>query len=336
MDRSGDDDTPTQAAVETLLEHTERTLEYQIDTLSDVDDKAIRVYRANVLFVSVLVGGVSIAARTDGPIRQVVNLNSVTGMALLVGSLAAGALTYRSSDLEAGVSPDLISETAESARDEARTVHAVLDRYGTQIERNDAVLERNARLMTYTTIATVNGIAYVAAGTFVAFAVEPGTPFTYALLLSLAVLPVAVWTSKVLAFPDHSGHRFLAAAVAVLSVPVVATVLQGWVFAGETEHVWLLLALYVLVLGLLARVLDGFRYHSYFVALFALVMASTVAAVSPPGSTHPSLLHWLLSDGLAGLLGAVGAIDLAVFVLVGTVLVVVDYRVYAADIGGDE
>lgn len=309
-----DDESPTHAVLETLIERAETTIEFQIETVSDLEDRAIRIYRGIVILTSVLVGGLSIVAESGGSIWRVVSINLVVGVVLLVvGFPVAIASTFRSSGLRAGITPDHVDVARAGNRDES--LSTVLDEYAAQLEDNDDVLRTKAQLFTYTVLLGFDGLVFVSAGVLTALLVDSGPMLAYAVALTACALPLGVFASKVLAFPDLSGGRYLVGTVAVLVVPTVATVLAGRVAPETTVFVWTLVPLLLATLSLLERSTARFGFVGYFRALLALAVGSSLVPLLAPGRVQ-------------AVVRAVGSVEFSAFVLVSTGLLTVDYWMY--------
>lgn len=310
-----DEGTPTTSALEVVLERAETTIEYQLETVSEIEDRAIRIYRANLVLASLLLAGLSIAAETGGSAGRFLDLNIFAGMGLLVlGSTAVAATILDNSGLFAGIDLDDVDTAVRDGYDKHQSLSMLLSRYQRQLEFNDEALERKAWLLYLSIIVGFNGLVYVGVGVVDAFVVPLEIPFTYAILLSLCALPIAVFIAKVLSFPVHSGVRYLMWTGAVLAVPILMTVLQGRVFRGFVEFVWLPIPLYFLALSLVELATGRLGFAGYFLALLGLTVLTTVLGV-------------LFPSRLVALLAVTEGVELSLFALVSSVLLVVDYRI---------
>lgn len=269
--------------LQTTIEESEKTLEYQLDTLADIDDKALRIYRANVLFLSIVIGVVSIAVNSEPTaISHLINLNSVTGVVLLLGSLSTGAITYRASNMEGGIGPDEIQRVLRDAQDEWKSSCLVLSRYKQYLSRNDEVLEENAKWMTYTTILTINALAYLALGVFVTGVVDETTSPVFAVVIATLGFPLVVWISKILSFDRSPGWKYILGSGLVV-LPFVGTF--AFVDAPMVTRGWLNVPLYFLLLSLVQNRLDVMSMRSYFLVLLAMSLLTIVLVL--PASTLP-------------------------------------------------
>ncbi|WP_128477328.1 hypothetical protein [Halorussus pelagicus] len=322
---------PSIAVLENVTEESEKSLEYQLETLADIDDKAIRVYRANILFLSIVIGVVSIAVKNEPTsVAHLINMNSVAGVLLLLGSLSTGAITYRASDMQAGIGPEEIKQVLRDEHDEWKSRCLVLSKYQQYLDKNDDVLQTNAKWITYTTVLTIDAFAYVALGVFVASTVDASTPSIFAVVVAVLGFPVVVWISKILSFDSYSGGKYLLGSIVVVFPFLFAYVLFDVPMLGCG---WVNVSLYFLTLSLLQRKTNWLSPRSYFLTL-VVVSVLTVILVAPPelipfvAAPAETVLTGVFPQRLDPLLTLVHPLDFALFVIAGGVLVTIDYWIY--------
>ena len=126
-----------------LREEANLTVERQLDTLADIDDKANRILRLNVLLVGVVVSALSIASQLDagskasGPvIGQFRNTYVELGVASLVVSTALAAITYSATEYDVGVSADNVKKllAADLSAEETAEPHRLLNKVSGTLE----------------------------------------------------------------------------------------------------------------------------------------------------------------------------------------------------------
>ncbi|MDQ2073526.1 hypothetical protein RBH20_13385 [Haloarcula sp. H-GB4] len=324
---------PTRDSLETILDQTNRTLDYQIDTLSDIDDKAIRIYRANILFLSIVIGLASVAVGNSSPdIDVLININSVIGVTLLIGSLAAGAITYRASALQGGIDPREVDRAYYEKQRKRDSVSMIVNKNKEYISHNDSVLQDNGRFITYTTIITINALAYIAAGVFITGTVNNGTSDVIAVLPLLVSLPAVIIYSNVLSFPELAGGRHLLyTGISILPTIIVT---GAWVCFIEAHitYIWVAVPFYFLMFTV-SNVIYGYPKQVWFFSMiFILNLATAVLLLSPSAlrlsPSHPAILAMLLPDSIFELLLLVHPVDFSLFVLVGALLLIIDDRIY--------
>jgi len=129
-------------------------LDAQNDTMGDIDSKAMRTVRFNVLLVGVLIA----AARFAGP--------SVFDPALLhlsIGSFVAsavlGIVTYNESDLFVGPQGSYVECLAHGGPTDSRWDRDLLETFGGMISENADDIDWNSGLLTVTQGTLIVGIA---------------------------------------------------------------------------------------------------------------------------------------------------------------------------------
>jgi len=333
----GDDDSkpenlPSKDALSVVLERTERTLDYQLDTLADIDDKAVKIYRANILFLSIVIGLASIAVRGNGNIQSLINLNSAAGIILILLSLAAGAITYRASDMQGGIDPREIDRTFYEKQNERTSISMIVNKNKKYIEKNDTVLKKNGEYITYTTILTINALAYISMGIFVSGTVSENTPFVFALLSGLISIPIVVVYSNVLVFSDYPGSRHLIFSGLVLLVPIVLIIFQAMAFEGSVEYSFIMVPFYLLLLTIINIITGRPNVRSFFILSFVLSTLTAICYI-PPGligirSDEAILLTAVFPSPIISVINTVHPLDFALFILVGSLLMILDDRIY--------
>lgn len=92
-----------------LRSEARQTVAAQKETLDDIDAKASRILRLNVLLIGVIVSAISIAGSSGdstalGATSSFTNLYMKAGVGSLVLSTVLSAITYTASELDVGVS----------------------------------------------------------------------------------------------------------------------------------------------------------------------------------------------------------------------------------------
>lgn len=143
-------------------------LNRQIDTLNDIDDKAMRTVRITLVVVSVL-----FSAATVPEARRFLNALTAAGTACLVASILVGLLTYSSSDAETGVGPTYLVDARRGRYSEREWLVVLLAGYAEWIDDMGRLNETNARLLSLTQACTGLGVLLLAIGVALSVA-EPG------------------------------------------------------------------------------------------------------------------------------------------------------------------
>lgn len=149
------------------------TVERQLATLADIDDKASRMLRLNVLLVGVVVSALSIVsqlggdATTAGPvIGQFQNGYVELGVASLVLSTALAAVTYSATEYDVGISADNAKKVLAADLPAKEFETLLLKNYIARVNFNRSTNVRNIPLVTATIVFAVAGVVLLALGTY--------------------------------------------------------------------------------------------------------------------------------------------------------------------------
>jgi len=157
----------------TLRSEANLTVERQLATLADIDDKASRMLRLNVLLVGVVVSALSItdrlgdASMTGVPmIDQFQNVYVELGLASLVLSTAVAAITYTVTEYDGGVSGDNLTRLLQAELPHEGVEALLVKNYATRINFNRSANVRNTPLITATIVFAVTGVVLLTVGTY--------------------------------------------------------------------------------------------------------------------------------------------------------------------------
>jgi hypothetical protein len=143
-----------------------QTISAQSDTLSDIDEKAIQMFRINLVVASILVTGLSIAVSSDAvSSRVLITPYTVTGSILLFGSIILSATTYTSTAERIGIAKGAIDGSILNQRYDYDLVEEEIAlKYGQMIRYNFKKNATNALLFTLTLLVAVGAICYLTIG----------------------------------------------------------------------------------------------------------------------------------------------------------------------------
>lgn len=154
----------------TLQDEARRTVDQQVMTLNDIDSKASRILRINVVLGGLLVTGLSYVSQTDGiEVSAFENLHFGVGISGVLLSSALAGLTYSASEVDGGVGADNLASTLNSGVDANLFSEFLLKNYAMRINFNRSTNVRNAPLITTTILCLVTGLGFLAFGTYRAF-----------------------------------------------------------------------------------------------------------------------------------------------------------------------
>lgn len=168
----GDAETARQLRME-----AERTVDKQVDLLDDIDSKAIRLLRVNVVLVGLILTVLSFLSRAEYvDVGAILNVYTGVGLLSLVLSSGFAAVTYTTSDLAVGVNPGDVALLLELDPTTAEFEEVVTKSYARWIRFNERTTVRNTPLITSTVVLMIAAIAYLSLGVYVALigAVPPG------------------------------------------------------------------------------------------------------------------------------------------------------------------
>ncbi|MFC7156489.1 hypothetical protein ACFQPA_13650 [Halomarina halobia] len=147
------------------LEEARRTVDDQIQTLTDIDSKAIAILRLDGVLLGLILTGLSIIARTDQVGFDIVaNTYTIFGAVALLLSIASGALTYNASDYRAGISAADVVDLVEVEYTLEGVHQGLALGYAEFIEKNFRTNITNALGITLTIYLTVAALAFFVLG----------------------------------------------------------------------------------------------------------------------------------------------------------------------------
>lgn len=156
-----------------LRAEADRTVERQLEALTDIDDKASRMLRLNVLLVGVVVSALSIASQLSGGSRasrpiveQYQNAYVELGVASLVVSTALAAITFTATEYDVGVSSDNVTTLLGADLSSAEVQALLVKNYVARINFNRSTNVRNIPLITATIVFAVVGVVLFTLGTY--------------------------------------------------------------------------------------------------------------------------------------------------------------------------
>lgn len=159
-----DDDRIRRA--ELAREEARETINEQATTLADIDEKAIQIFRVNVVLAGIIVSGISIAVQSNATSTTAL-LNPFTkfGAVLLFAATILSSITYTSTNQQIGVSPDDITERILNTDYGYELIEEGLaEEYGNWIATNYQSNIQNALRFTLTLLTTVMAICYFFVG----------------------------------------------------------------------------------------------------------------------------------------------------------------------------
>jgi hypothetical protein len=140
LDFQGD----TEAA-RRLCEEGRTTIDHQLQSLDDIDSKAISLLRVNIILVGLILTAASfISDSQTTTLTDIFNPYFAVGVVALIGSSALAALTYTASDSEVGVDDDAIDAVLAAGLSELELEVAIAESQAHWIQFNSRTSLINA------------------------------------------------------------------------------------------------------------------------------------------------------------------------------------------------
>ncbi|WP_152421772.1 hypothetical protein [Haloferax denitrificans] len=159
------------------------TVDQQIEKIHKEDQKAVGIFRVNLLVIGVLGSALSLSVRTDDLATSgFLNAHTAIGaFALLVSSVVA-AMAYTSSKFEMGVDPSQVDLAANGNNSQEDFFQTLSDEYSTWISHNKSVHQFNAYAITWAMILAIVGVVLFSGGVLVGVLQIRGMGVSYGLL----------------------------------------------------------------------------------------------------------------------------------------------------------
>lgn len=154
-------DAQSATALTTVLTEAQRTLDAQLETLQDIDDKALQLVQYTTGVLALVVSALSFVGSTTG-----VALNPYLGggVLLMVAGTAVAGVTYTASTRIAGIGPDDL-ELSVTAPSEATLKRVLVESYADWVRYNTVTNLRAAVFITTAVLLVVAGTIGLALGT---------------------------------------------------------------------------------------------------------------------------------------------------------------------------
>ncbi|USZ67431.1 hypothetical protein NGM10_11915 [Halorussus salilacus] len=147
-------------------EEARQTIDEQTATLSDIDEKAIQIFRINLVVASILVTGLSIAVSAeDVSLDVLITPYTTTGGVLLFTSIILSSVTYTSTSERIGIAKEAIEDSILNQKYDYDLIEEEIAlEYGRMIRYNFEKNASNALLFTLTLLVAVGSIFYLTLG----------------------------------------------------------------------------------------------------------------------------------------------------------------------------
>jgi hypothetical protein len=140
------------------------TLNQQISAVRRIDQKAIRVLRANLILIGAILTALSLVVDSSQSVSRYLNIFSIVGVVALWTSSVAAATTYLVSDVESGIGTQDIRAAVSKEMSEHEIYTRLANGYADWIRHNESAIQVNGLLGSIMIIGVVNAITYLAGG----------------------------------------------------------------------------------------------------------------------------------------------------------------------------
>lgn len=151
-------------------EEAHRTIDNQIETLDDIDNKAAKIMRLNLILLGVLLTGISVVA-SNNPSNEfilstasVLNIYSISGLVCILISTVLAAFTYTATSQRAGMSGRDIANMTSNHYTPIENYRGLVESYSRWMQYNFKVNTRSAPLGTGMLLFLIYGIILFSAG----------------------------------------------------------------------------------------------------------------------------------------------------------------------------
>lgn len=177
--------------LEVSLAEAQRFLDEQLSSIDNVDAKAIQLFQVVTVLVGVLLSLLSfVYDGRETEAIQLLNPFTLAGIAVLVGAMAAAAITYSTGEYHAGVGAEdlrwIASEGYAEGEFRRGLYEDLLVGYADWIESNRRANERQGVFITVTILAIIYGVALLAIGVVAVLLPALSLPFAVVLAVVLA------------------------------------------------------------------------------------------------------------------------------------------------------
>lgn len=176
-------------------EEAHRTVDHQVATLNDIDTKAAKILRPNLILLGIVLTGVSLvsngtptlSAETSATVGNLENFFIGVGFSSLLVSTAIAALTYTASSVRKGMSGRDLRQLLRNDYQNEQNLAGIVDSYADWMQYNFRVNTRNAPLGTLTLLFLVYAIVFLSTGVYHTFVAPVTAVPTTALTVLLAL-----------------------------------------------------------------------------------------------------------------------------------------------------
>lgn len=158
--------------------------------LSNIDTKASKLMRVNIVVAGLLLSAFSFASKSPHiNVESFINSFSISGLVVLVSSIVAAGSTYSAAESRVGVSSDTIRKLVTSNIDQTEVDRGLAKAYARWIDINRRANVKNAFYLSITILLVLASVVLLSIGVFVG---TVGTSLSGYLRLGLWILTFVV------------------------------------------------------------------------------------------------------------------------------------------------
>jgi len=150
--------------LEITREEARTTLDNQLKSLNDIDKKASKILRLNVILIGIFLSVVSITVDADTGIVPLFNEYTAAGTTCLILSTIFASFTYSTSDTRTGMSSDDLREILDGVYSDEMIREGIVESYADWIDFNYKTNIGNALLFTVTVLLLIFSVVLLSVG----------------------------------------------------------------------------------------------------------------------------------------------------------------------------
>ena len=153
-------------------EEAQQTVEYQIETLNNIDAKAAKILRLNFILIGAVLTGVSATATNTalteaiGGIPSLLNVHFLIGVLFILLSSLLAAVTYTSTTKAVGMSGDDVRDVLQNDYTSEENLEGIVTGYSKWMKYNFRKNVRIAPLGTSINLALISGLIFLSTGVY--------------------------------------------------------------------------------------------------------------------------------------------------------------------------
>lgn len=181
-----------------ICEEARDTLDQQIYRNEQVDQKALGIFRLNLLLMGLILTIFTLIVDTDVQQERFISGWSIGALVLLLISTIFAAMTYTSTSYDVGISTDMIEDSEYGRFDSTTSLeHDLRDMYHEALAHNNKVGQFNAYFITISIVGLLDSIILFTGAIGIGFSEYHNTTASTGLfiltLIGFAALDLLIW-----------------------------------------------------------------------------------------------------------------------------------------------